>query len=179
MRIRQIKPAFFKDARISELPAPVRLFYVGLWMLADDAGWLTWDVAEVGNELYGYEPRSRREKHATDYLSALTAAGRVEVHPCGHVSIPKFTDHQRLSGLTKQVRTTLKEHTDQCLPPTPAVPREAPQSPDTERLGIGTGNGSGTERSGTVRSARERANEEETTEFQEKVPRLVALGGES
>lgn len=160
MRIRQIKPAFFKDARIAELPAPVRLFYIGLWMLADDAGWLTWDAAEVGNELYGYEPRSRREKHALAYLADLDAAGRVVVHPCGHVSIPTFIEHQRLSGLTKQVRTTLKEHTDKCGPQSPAVPRDDPQSPDTERNGKGTGNGKGTVRSGTERNARERANEE-------------------
>jgi hypothetical protein len=169
MRIRQVKPAFFKDARIAELPAPVRLFYIGLWMLADDAGWLWWDVAEVGNELYGYEPRKPRERHAQQYLDALVLSKRVLMHPCGHIEIPSFTEHQRLAGTTKQVRTTLKEHASRCHPQPPADTRGSPQSPDTVRNGIGIG----TERLGTVSE-----NARETSEFQEKVPRLVALGGE-
>jgi len=156
MRIRQVKPAFFKDARIAELAPPVRLFYIGLWMLADDAGWFWWDAAEVGNELYGYEPRTRREKHAAAYLDTLVAAGRVTRHDCGHISIPTLTDHQRLSGMTKQVRTVLKEHQSRCLPQSPADTRDSPQSPDTERNGIGTGKGNGTERLGSERKARER-----------------------
>jgi hypothetical protein len=171
MRIRQVKPAFFKDARIAELAPSVRLFYIGLWMLADDAGWLAWDVAEVGNELYGYQPRKRRERDAAAYLDALVAAERVVRYDCGHLSIPTMTDHQRLSGMTKQVRTTLKEHETRCVPHTPADARDSPHVPDTERNGIGTGKGIGTERLGTERKARERANEEvTTTREEERVP---------
>jgi hypothetical protein len=171
MRIRQVKPAFFKDARIAELSPPVRLFYIGLWMLADDAGWYFWDVAEVGNELYGYEPRGRRERNAAAYLEALVDSGRVIRHDCGHITVPTLTEHQRLSGMTKQVRTVLKEHESRCLPQSTAVSRGSPLLPDTERNGIGTGNGKGigTERLGSERKARERANEE-TTREEDQVP---------
>ena len=168
MRIRQVKPAFFKDARIAELAAPVRLFYIGLWMLADDAGWLRWDVAEVGNELYGYEPRKSRERHAAQYLADLVGSGRVLQHPCGHVEIPSFMEHQRLAGTTKQVRTTLNEHASRCTPQPPADTRGSPQSPDTVRNGIGT------ERERFVSVSKGTS----ASEFQEKVPRLMALGGD-
>jgi hypothetical protein len=150
MRIRQVKPSFFKDPLMAELSPAVRLFYVGLWMLADDAGWFRWDPAEVGNELYGYEPRGRRERHAADYLDTLVSAKRVTRFDCGHVFIPTLTDHQRLAGLTKQVRTVVREHEKECSPQPPAGPRDAPQSPDPVRNGIGKGTGTvdGTERNG-------------------------------
>lgn len=138
MRIRQVKPSFFKDPLMAEMSPAVRLFYVGLWMLADDAGWFSWDVAEVGNELYGYEPRGRRERNAATYLDVLVKSKRVEMHECGHLSIPTLVDHQRLAGLTKQVRTVLREHEKECIPKSPATPRDSPQSPDTERNGKGT-----------------------------------------
>jgi hypothetical protein len=166
MRIRQVKPAFFKDARIAELSPSVRLFYIGLWMLADDAGWLWWDVAEVGNELYGYEPRKPRERRAQQYLDTLVTSRRVLLHPCGHVEIPSFTDHQRLAGSTKQVRTTLKDHASRCSPQPPADTRGSPLSPDTVRNGIGKER----ERLGSVSKG------SADSEFQEKVPRLMALG---
>ncbi len=116
------------------LTPSVRLFYIGLWLLADDAGWFRWDTAEVGNELYGYEPRTRRERNVV-----------------GHISIPTFTDHQRLSGLTKQVRTEWKEHDTRCIPNLPADPREPPQNPDPVRNGSGKGTGTGTVGNGKER----------------------------
>ena len=84
MRIRQVKPSFFKDPLMAELTPPVRLFYVGLWMLADDAGWFRWDVAEVGNELYGYEPRGRisRGRCKRDDRDGRTRYGKHERCPC-------------------------------------------------------------------------------------------------
>ncbi len=170
MRIRQVKPSFFKDPVMAELSPAVRLFYVGLWMLADDAGWLRWDAAEVGNELYGYEPRGRRERNTMAYLEELVSRGRVTRHDCGHLFIPRFTDHQRLAGLTKQVRTVAKDH-EKCVSPTiPANPRDGPQSPGLVRNGIGKGTGTetddGKERNGSERVSApariEGPNEDET-----------------
>jgi len=163
MRIRQIKPSFFKDPVIAGLAPSVRLFYVGLWLLADDAGWFVWDAAEVGNELYGYEPRGRRERNAAAYLDELVAKERVVRYPCRHVFIPKFTEHQRLAGLTKQVRTVAKAHEKCEASPSPATPRDGPQSTVTVRNGNGKGTGteSGTVRNGSEQvGAQPRADEE-------------------
>ena len=169
MRIRQVKPSFFKDARIADLSPAVRLTYIGLWMLADDGGYYRWDAAEAGLELYGYESRTRREKAVTDHLEALVTAGRIVRFPdliCDHIHIPTLVDHQRFGGPTKRVTTYQVEHA-RCAPRIPATPRESP--PGTVRNGIGTErNGDGTV------DARKR---EEETEFQRLVGIPAALGG--
>lgn len=152
MRIRQVKPAFWADARLAEVPEATRLFYIGLWMVADDAGWFRWDPIEVARDLYGYETRTRRERRVVTMFEALTASARVVLHPCGHAEIPTMVVHQRLSGPTKQVQTALNEHLRQChapllpagsrgSPPSPASPR--PERNGTERKGNGTGKGTG------------------------------------
>jgi hypothetical protein len=146
MRIRQVKPAFWTDARIAALPPAARLFYIGLWMEADDAGWLRWDCSQIANELYGYESRRRRERDVEAFLALLVAAERVIVHPCGHVEIPRLTTHQHLSVTSKQVRTTQREHAVcQDSPQKPAETREDPPLPSRKGKGEGHVNGGGKE----------------------------------
>lgn len=151
MRIRQVKPAFWTDSKIAALPPAARLFYIGLWMEADDAGWLRWDVSQIANELYGYESPKRREREAESFLAMLVKAERVVGHVCGHLFIPKLTTHQHLSVSSKQVRTYQREHAG-CTqtpaeprgdPPTPAEPREPPA---VKGNGNGDVFGTGTER---------------------------------
>lgn len=148
-RIRQIKPAFFKDPEMAALAPSVRLFYIGLWTLADDAGYYHWDVAEVGVELFGFEPRGRRERNAVTYRDALIQEGRVTVWAgCPHLFIPTFTEHQRFAGPTKRVLTYEREHLA-CFPHIPAETRGSPPIPALPRPGIGIGTGIGTERIGS------------------------------
>ena len=178
MRIRQVKPEFFKDGRIAELSPVARLTYIGLWMLADDAGWLRLDVPAIGIELFGYDPRGRRERTVQSVIDDLAAAGRLELHECGHGFIPTLIEHQRFAGETKRVYTIKREH--EACPRTPAGtsedPPEAPvadepadtrgdpPTPATVRLGQ--------ERNGSVRkgqsNARRRAGETES-EFRLRV----------
>lgn len=167
-----MKPSYFKDARIAALTPAVRLTYIGLWMLADDAGYYRWDVAEAGLELYGYESRGKRERDVTNHLAQLVAAGRVVDLGCGHITIPTLTDHQRFGGPGKRVTTYQVEHTRDC-PRVPADTRDSPLIPDTVRNGTER-KGDGTERYGTV-DARNRDDDE--TEFRRLVPLPTALGG--
>lgn len=140
MRIRQVKPAFWSDAKLASLPEGTRLFYIGLWMVADDAGWLRWDPAEVARDLYGYQERRSREKRVASMFEQLRAAGRVVLHECGHVEVPKLSDHQHLAGSTKQVRTTFNEHLRGCVSPSRADPQEpAGNREPPHRLGNGNG----------------------------------------
>jgi hypothetical protein len=141
MRIRQVKPSFWGDAVLAAATEQTRLFYIGLWMLADDTGWLRWDPAEVGHELYGYEPRRGRERHVSTMFADLVERGRVELHDCGHAFIPTLRDHQRFASPDKQVRTIEREHAA-CRAQS-AETREPPQVPAETR--------NGTERIGTVR----------------------------
>lgn len=157
VRIRQVKPSFWSDVRMADLPAPVRLFYIGLWMQADDAGWLRWDVPQIAAELYGFESRGRRERNVAAFGDALEAAGRIARLDCGHAVIETMVGHQRLSSHTKQVLTVAREH-DECVSPahprgSPQVPAETRTSPPGKEL-VRTeervnGNGKGTERLGT------------------------------
>jgi hypothetical protein len=158
VRIRQVKPSFFKDARIAEMTPAVRLTYIGLWMLADDAGYYRWDPAEAGLELYGYESRTKRERDVTAHLARLVEAGRVADLKCGHIVIPTLKDHQRFGGPTKRVLTYEREHLTCAPPKRPAPPRDSPPIPDP----VWNGSGNGTERNvdGTV-DPRERETEEE------------------
>lgn len=180
MRIRQVKPSFFKDAHIAAMAPAVRLTYIGLWMLADDAGYYRWDVAEAGLELYGYDSRTKREKVVAAHLDELVAGGRVVrladpkygYEACDHIYIPTLTDHQRFGGPTKRVTTYQREHAT--CPRIPADTRESPPIPGTVRIRNGTERELELERSGTV-DARKR--DEETTEFQRLVGVPEFLGG--
>jgi hypothetical protein len=98
MRIRQVRPEFFTDAVTSRLQASVRLTYIGLWCVADDAGWMTWDVPQIAAQLYPYESVRVRERRVASAGEALVEAGRLVMHPCGCALIPKLADHQRIGG---------------------------------------------------------------------------------
>jgi len=153
-----VKPAFWSDAKLANLRAPVRLFYIGLWMVADDAGYFRNDPAEIARDLYGYEPRAKRERNVVDYTTQLVEAERVQVFDCGHGVVPKMAAHQHLAAETKQVRTIATEHV-RCIPQIPAITRESPPSK-------GKGNGDVMVSEGFTRPLT----------FNERVPRAAALG---
>lgn len=133
-----MKPAFWSDVAIAKLAPATRLFYIGTWCLADDAGWFDGDVSEIGHALYGYEPRAARERRVSTMLTELVDAGRIRDHGCGHFDVPTMVSHQHLAGPSKQVQTVLNDHRRRCHP---ATPREDPPSP--ARIGVGNGDGNG------------------------------------
>jgi len=126
VRIRQIKPEFWKDAKLASLTEGARLFFVGTWSLADDAGWLRWQVEEIGAELYPFESRRMRERRVVKHGEALAAIGRLHLHDCSHAQIPKMPAHQHLAGTTRRVTTIATEH-DKCAHP--ATSRDSPRLP--------------------------------------------------
>jgi hypothetical protein len=108
MRIRNIRPAFFTDHFTGTMPADVALTYVGLWCVADDAGWLRWDVEQLGVEVWPWRPVRARERLLEHVGEVLTAAGKLVIYPCGCASLPTFPDHQRVGGQPSY--GTRKEH---------------------------------------------------------------------
>jgi hypothetical protein len=117
-----------------ELTADEREFYIGLWMEADDAGWLTLDVAEMAAELYRYEPVVEREAKVTRQVEHLKLLKRLQVFECGHGLVPNLVKHQRFGGELKRVYTVRDAHTRDCLP---AGTGEDPRAPAGPRAGIG------------------------------------------
>lgn len=104
-----MKPDFWRDRLMADLPADVRLFYIGLWMEADDAGWLRWRPDEIAADLYPYRPVKLRERQAREWGARLSDLGRVVIHPCGHALVPKLVKHQLSQGGSKS-RYVLGEH---------------------------------------------------------------------
>lgn len=129
MRIRQIKPDYWRDRLLATLSADVREFYIGLWMQSDDAGWMRWDVGELGADLYPYRPVAKRERSIAEWGETLQKAKRIVIHDCGHAEIPNLVRHQRLSGAAKQVHTHRREHEVRCLSHIPADSRADPLLP--------------------------------------------------
>lgn len=126
MRIRQIKPEFWKDAKLATLTEGARLFFIGTWSLADDAGWLRWSIPEIAAELYPFESRRMRERRTAKHGEALASLGRLHLHDCGHAVIPKMPAHQHLAGTTRRVTTIYAEHQ---ICAQPATPRDSPRLP--------------------------------------------------
>jgi hypothetical protein len=98
VRIRQVRPEFFTDAVVSAFPADVRLTYIGLWCVADDAGWLVWDVDQVAAQLYPYESIRVRTRRVERAGATLVAAGRMALPGCGCAFIPRLSTHQKIGG---------------------------------------------------------------------------------
>jgi hypothetical protein len=169
VRIRQVKPEFWKDPDVLVLPPFARLTYIGLWMLADDAGYFRLDIPTIALELYGWEPRVRREKAVTGAIAELVAARRVETFGCGHAIIPRLVDHQRFAGETKRVYTVKTAHA-RCLSRVPATPRGDPPTPDP--FEDRNGDGGGSSRQG-LSDARKRKDDDGPSEFQLRVPRSL------
>lgn len=143
MRIRQVRQEFWTDEKLAALPDAVRLYYIGLWGIADDEGWFRYDVAKIGALLYPYRGRALRERNVRQWTDALAELGRVKLIDCGCGEIPTLRRHQVVGG--KRSRTELdrhhREHAVQIVPDNPGSPG---QSFSNGRVG------NGTERNGTV-----------------------------
>ena len=98
VRIRQIRPEFFTDPVTGHLSPVTQVTYIGLWCVADDAGWLTWDVSQLGALLSPYKSIPAREKVLNLAAVALSERKRLIFYSCGCAWLPKLADHQRIGG---------------------------------------------------------------------------------
>jgi hypothetical protein len=164
VRIRQVKPSFWTDPTLAHISVGARLMYVGLWCVADDAGWLTWDLDELGALLFPYENPGRRRRQVETWAAELTDQARVKVKVCGCAVVPTLETHQKTSGGSRSYATRQKHE---------RLHR------GTEESGLVQTKAAGTERNGKVgngsaRGATDQDHDEETTsEFQARVPRPV------
>jgi hypothetical protein len=111
MRIRAVRPDFWQDDTLGHLADAVRLFYIGLWCVADDAGWLEWKPSQLGASLYPYRTAHRREREIEAWGDVLVQTARIIRYPCGCAFIPTLTKHQRAGGNPSyQYRDKHKRH---------------------------------------------------------------------
>jgi hypothetical protein len=97
-RIRSLKPEYWADEEIAELPRDARLLYVGLWNLADEHARLRGDARYVKGQLFPYD--DDLDSTAVDGLLKLLAdAGKVVRYVVGgrsYAFLPTLSKHQRL-----------------------------------------------------------------------------------
>jgi hypothetical protein len=177
-RIRQIKPSWFLDKELRRgTSADAREFYIGLWILADDAGYLVWDVTRIGAELYPFDAIRAREKHVEKWASQLETlndkAPHLIIWDCGHGRVPKMPEHQRIAGT--QSFTVAKKHREECRDVRSRLSLHVAE-PDSATSSHGIGRvGNGRERNGTVGTGAGAQDAPRPSEWQERVPRAVAL----
>ncbi|MCA9244463.1 MAG: hypothetical protein KDA32_10940 [Phycisphaerales bacterium] len=92
MRARNIKPGFFKNEQLAELPVEARLLYIGLWCMADREGRLEDRPKRIKMEVFPADSFD-----CEPLLSGLEAEGlivRYEIDGQSLIEIPRFLDHQ-------------------------------------------------------------------------------------
>jgi hypothetical protein len=97
-RIRAIKPAFFHDLVIGDLPIPTRLTYIGLWTYLDDEGRGVDDARLIKAELWPLDDNYTTKKVEKD-LEMLTKMDRIcryEVQGKGYLHVVRWK-HQRIN----------------------------------------------------------------------------------
>lgn len=91
-RARNIKPSFFKNEQLVELPFEARLLFIGLWTLADREGRLEDRPKRIKMELFPADNVDVEKQ-----LQALVKMGfitRYVVSGCQYIAIDNFTKHQ-------------------------------------------------------------------------------------
>lgn len=97
MRIRTIKPEFFKNDQLAELDPIVRLLFIGLWCLADCKGRLEDRPKRIRAEIFPYDGACDVDA----LLTVLHDAGYVQrycVNDAKFIQVPGFNKHQRITG---------------------------------------------------------------------------------
>ena len=91
-RARNIKPGFFRNADLAELPVEARLLFIGLWTIADREGRLKDRPKQIKMEIF---PADNYD--CDDLIQQIADAGMlVRYEHCGskYLQITNFTKHQ-------------------------------------------------------------------------------------
>src|SRR5438105_15942569 len=100
MRIRTIKPEFWRSDDITALSREDRLLFIGLWSYVDDNGVGRDDYRTVAAELFAFEEDMKdarefvREGLAT--LSRALLISRYEVDGKAYLHVTNWTKHQKI-----------------------------------------------------------------------------------
>jgi hypothetical protein len=95
MRIRSIKPDFWKSEKVARLPMGARLFFIGLWNLADDHGRFRAHPKILRGELFPFD----EDADVAGWLRALQAVGLVALYEVDGSTfgwVCGFDEHQKI-----------------------------------------------------------------------------------
>ena len=106
-RIRTIKPSFFKNEYLADLPASVRLLFIGLWTLSDRDGRLEDRPKRIKADLFPYE-----NIDLDGMLDELRDAGfilRYAKNGVSVIQIVNFRKHQNIGGKEAETPSELPD----------------------------------------------------------------------
>lgn len=109
MRIRQIKPEFFKHAGLGEISRDARLLFIGLWCMADSEGRLDDNSRLIKSELFPFDEGLSSEQ-VGDWLNELASVDekvltRYVLGKKQYIQINNFSIHQHLMGNEKNKKS--------------------------------------------------------------------------
>jgi len=122
MRARNIKPGFFKNEVLAELPPLARILFSGLWCLADRAGRLEDRPRRIKAEVLTYDRCD--VDHLLQLLHDKGFICRYEVNGMHFIEVSNFTRHQ----------SPHHREAESCLPAPPASSNSPRLSPALARL---------------------------------------------
>ena len=97
-KYRTIKPEFWEDEKIAQLPIPCRLFYIGTWNFADDNGVFRGNAAMMKSKIFPYDC-SLRTSDVSKWISALVKIGMLiplDYKNEKFYKIRAFLNHQKI-----------------------------------------------------------------------------------
>lgn len=100
MRIRSVKPDFYRDELTGQMDAEHALFYLGVCNFCDDHGRFTWNPVLLASDLDPYAAKWGGAQRVGELLEELLQAGRlVRYQVDGKVFgwMPSFLTHQKPS----------------------------------------------------------------------------------
>lgn len=128
-RARNIKPGFFTNDELVELPMATRLLFIGLWTLADREGRLEDRPKKIKMELFPADDVDVDEALSTLVSSAFIQ--RYRVGDAGYIQVRNFAKHQRPHS---------NESASTFPPPETATPPTPPEKPRQSRENENTAN---------------------------------------
>jgi hypothetical protein len=111
MRARNLKPGFFANEQLAELPHETRLLFIGLWCCADREGRLEDRPKRIRAQVFPYE-----DADVDAMLTDLAEAGfitRYEVDGAKYIEINNFLKHQ--SPHHKEAESIIPSMPQACL----------------------------------------------------------------
>jgi hypothetical protein len=140
-RIRTIKPEFWRNRQLAELPEFTRLVAIALLNIADDEGYFEADAMLIRGDVFPYLEDYRSITVALRELSSIDYVCLRTTHEKGVIGvIPAFKKHQVIN---KPAKSKLKEIYDKTLD-IPALHEDSRSPtvvlPDDSLLEQGTGN---------------------------------------
>lgn len=99
-RARNIKPGFFENEHLGELPGDIQLLFIGLWTQSDREGVIEYRIGKLRKALFGFRPDMTLEVF-NRYITVLEQVDhgsmlvRVPFEEKEYLVIANFGDHQK------------------------------------------------------------------------------------